>query len=150
MIVKFNDKEYKLKTWQLILIGIFLIAIIRSSWEDSKYAGVIYGRYDVTSEQAPGSNAFIELYKNSYIRLHVDMGNLNYPTINRTGHYTFDSSASALKVTFSDGQPPYSFPMEKEGDLWTIKSGSSVYHQDEKVRKFAIYYADNAQEIESH
>ena len=148
MIVKFNDKEYKLKTWQLILIGIFLIGAIGSAMEDSKYAGLIYGLYSTNKDpKVPAPS--IELYKNGFIRLHVDSGP-SWPIVNREGHYFFDSSATSLRVNFSDGQPPYSFPMEQDGDLWTIKSGQTTYYQDPKMRKFEIYYAQDAQEIESH
>jgi hypothetical protein len=148
MTIKFNNKEYKIKTWQMIVIGILLIAGISSSWEDSKYAGVIYGLYSTNKDpKVPAPS--IELYKNGFIRLHVDSGP-SWPIVNREGRYSFDSSANAIRVNFSDGQPPYSFPMEQDGDLWTIKSGQTTYFQDPELRKGKIYYMDNAQEVEGN
>ena len=119
----------------IIIAAVILIPTIL--WMQS--SGKIYGRYDHETASKE-ENAYIELYENGHIRLHVDMGvSSGWPVVDRQGNYTFDKKASKLNIKFYDGQGPYQLPMKAQAGNWSINNDGTIFEQNEKSRSWAEY-----------
>lgn len=125
-------KEKKIFTAASFLILLTLITVLL--FFIKREPSAVYGSYKIYSND-PMVNKFIS-GQDIYLKINSDRTIIYHTTINgkqkfhNTGVFTLDEKTNTLAIQWKDGKLPSKLKIEKQGEGFVIKIGTTVYMKE--------------------
>lgn len=96
----------------------------------------IYGTYryysddPIAMQMMTAQNTYLELSDGETIIYHTEINGKK--TFHNQGFFTFDEKKGMLHINWETGKVPDKLKIEKQGDIYIIKVGSTIYKKEKE------------------